>query len=71
MKDFIKDNQHTSDARRLKRDYGAYKAQWKERMVEFLIEQLGISEENAEEAKKNPDNYFINYDVYKLFASDR
>jgi hypothetical protein len=30
---------------------------------------LGISGENAKEAKKNPESYFINYDTYKLFKN--
>jgi aminoglycoside phosphotransferase family enzyme len=74
MKDFIREYQHQNDIKNgkmLKSYYNAYKAEWKERMTEFLIEQLGISEENAYEAKKKPEKYFITYDTYKLFVNDK
>jgi hypothetical protein len=53
MKDFIKENHHMLDVKKLKSYYNIYKTQWKEKMVEFLLKQLEISEENVEDAKKN------------------
>lgn len=37
-------------------------------MVEFLLNELEINEEGANEARKNPDGFYINYDTYKLFV---
>jgi hypothetical protein len=57
MRDFIREYQHKNvikDGKMLKSYYNTYKVEWKEQMVEFLIEQLGISKESAYEAKKNP-----------------
>lgn len=38
-------------------------------MVEYLIQELEIDEEDAKEARKNPDSFHINFQTYKLFIS--
>jgi len=58
-----------SDTEGLVREFQNFKRQWTERMVDFLIRELDINEEGAREARKNPDNFYINYDTYKLFTS--
>ena len=35
-------------------------------MVEDIISDLGINEEGAREARKSPEQFYINYDTYKL-----
>lgn len=68
VKDFFKKDLSGRQPEELLVEFESFKRQWLDRMVEFLIKELDINEEGATEARKNPDDFYINYDTYKLFV---
>jgi hypothetical protein len=47
-------------------NFEAFREDWVSKMVEFVIHELGIDEESARHVRRNPGNYKINYDTFKL-----
>ena len=43
-----------------------FRAEWVDRMVSFVIGELGIDAETARHVRRNPANYKVNYETYKL-----
>jgi hypothetical protein len=66
MKALISENSHVQYMGELAKKFKEFSVEWKGKMVEYLIKYLEI--ENAEEARKNPELYFINFDTYKLLV---
>jgi hypothetical protein len=66
MKALISENSHIRNMGELANKFKEFSVEWKGRMVEYLIKYLEI--ENPEEARKNPELYFINFDTYKLLV---
>ena len=46
--------------------YESFRRGWLQRMVENIIMDLEIDEDGAEEVRKNPDMFYLDYDTYKL-----
>ena len=63
---FVEQGIVANDVEEIKEKYQVFRRQWVDGMVDAVINQLGIGEEDAREAKKHPEAFHITYDTYKL-----
>ena len=38
-----------------------YRGDWVQKMINFVISELGLDSESAKQVRKNPSNYLVNY----------
>lgn len=38
-----------------------YRGDWVQKMINFVISELGLDTESAQQVRKNPSNYLVNY----------
>lgn len=53
---------------RLLNEFEAYRTAWVKKMVNFVIAELGLDAESAKYVRKNPANYMINYETFKILS---
>ncbi len=49
-------------------EFEAYKRNWINEMVNFIIKELEIDEEKAQFVRANPEKYFVDYQTFKLLS---
>ena len=69
LQEFVNEGVMASDLEQIKEKFEVFRREWVERMVDYMLKELGINEEGAREARKHPEDFHINYDTYKLFIS--
>ena len=46
--------------------FEVFRGEWVDRMINYVIQELGIDAESVRHVRKNPANYKINYETFKL-----
>lgn len=43
-----------------------FREEWVEKMINYVIGELGIDDESAKHVRRNPAGYKVNYETFKL-----
>jgi hypothetical protein len=49
----------------LLREFESFKRTWMDKMVDFVINKMGIDAEKAQFVRASPEKYFVDYETYK------
>jgi hypothetical protein len=54
------------DKNSLLNTFEQFRVEWVDKMITYVINELGLDAESARYVRKNPANYKINYETFKL-----
>lgn len=69
--EFITSDNCQQRCERLARDallneFEAFREEWVDRMITYVINELGLDAESAQHVRRNPASYKVNYETFKL-----
>lgn len=47
-------------------EFEAYRGDWVDKMITYVINELGLDAESARHVRRNPASYKVNYETFKL-----
>ena len=54
------------DRSTLLNSFEKFREEWVEKMINYVIGELGIDDESAKHVRRNPAGYKVNYETFKL-----